>query len=83
MLEFLVSEKFEHTALLDFTFFDQFSKLEQRKEISKTTKLVGKLLPNKIEIFPPTAAQEVTLFSKRREREKKTRQNIISQSHFS
>jgi SpoVK/Ycf46/Vps4 family AAA+-type ATPase len=43
-----------HTALLDLSFFDHISRIEERaKESSKTTKVLNKLLPNKIAITPP------------------------------
>eukprot|EP01124_Arcella_intermedia_P036811 TRINITY_DN9717_c0_g1_i1.p1 TRINITY_DN9717_c0_g1~~TRINITY_DN9717_c0_g1_i1.p1 ORF type:complete len:1346 (+),score=342.86 TRINITY_DN9717_c0_g1_i1:552-4040(+) len=53
---FLLSSKSSggsHTALLDLSFLDHLSRIEERKETTKASKIIAKLFPCKISTHPP------------------------------
>ena len=56
---FLLSKGSTHTALLDFSFFDQLAGEERSAEGPKASRLLKKLFPVSIQFFPPKMGPEV------------------------
>jgi hypothetical protein len=64
---FLLSSKSgggSHTALLDVSFLDHLSRMDDRKETTKTTKIISKMFPCKINTHPPVNQNQLTEWQK-------------------
>jgi len=81
---FLLSSKSgggNHTALLDVSFLDHLSRMEDRKETTKTSKIISKMFPCKINTHPPVNQTQLTEWQKQiaQDRQKmKTDSNITN-----
>ena len=63
-----------HTTLLDFSFLDHFSRLEERsnRETSKQARILARVLPTKVAISAPTDAGEQARWKKQIEKDVET-----------
>jgi len=81
---FLLSSKSgggSHTALLDVSFLDHLSRMEDRKETTKTSKIISKMFPCKINTHPPVNQTQLSEWQKQisQDRQKmKTDANIAN-----
>eukprot|EP01125_Pyxidicula_operculata_P011994 TRINITY_DN3934_c0_g1_i1.p1 TRINITY_DN3934_c0_g1~~TRINITY_DN3934_c0_g1_i1.p1 ORF type:complete len:1193 (-),score=351.43 TRINITY_DN3934_c0_g1_i1:488-3868(-) len=78
-LSFSKSGSGNHTAVLDMSFFDQLSRMEERKDTSKSIKVISKLFPCKIHIHPP---KEQTTLAKWEKLIQKDQEKMKSEANF-